>query len=173
MTCTTCICWYLPGLLQEWYKWHRGVSVLCRTVGILYLVLTRTTFELLSGSPLGFLSLHFDYSVVCICMIHCRCSLLNFGCYCNSKCTFDIYATYKLLTWTRAHHMCKKHREHPALESQEPHRTTLHSEEYESEEHKPLLVGCEQHRPLSSRYWDWDLSSMWEHAVSNLVKGFV
>ena len=145
-------------ILQEWYQWHRGLLV--------YFTLFPQG-QLLSYC-LG--SLHFE---VCICMIHCGCSLLNFGCYCNSNCTFDIYATYKLLTWTRAHHMCKKCREHPALESQEPHRTTLHPEEYASEEHKPLLVGCEQHGPLSSKYWDWDLSSMWEHGVSNLVKGFV
>ena len=95
------------------------------------------------------LGLHFDYSVVRICMIHCRCSLLNFGCYCNSNCTFDIYA-YKLLTWTRAHHMCKKCREHPTLESQEPHKTTLCPEEYmkvKNTSHSLLVVNNTDHCP--------------------------
>ena len=50
-----------------------------------------------------------------------------------------VYATYKLLTWTKVLQMCKKHRNHPALESQEPDRL-LHPEEYGSEEHKPLLA---------------------------------
>ena len=53
-----------------------------------------------------------------------------------------IYATYKLLTWTKALQMCKKHRDHPALEWQEPDRL-LHPEEYGNEEHKPLLAGHE------------------------------
>ena len=56
---------------------------------------------------------------------------------------FIVYVTYKLLTWTKALHMCKKHTEYPALQSQEPDRL-LHPEEYGSEEeHKPLLVGGE------------------------------
>ena len=39
--------------------------------------------------------------------------------------------------------MCTKRREHPALQSHEPHRL-LHPEEYGSEEeHKPLLAGRE------------------------------
>ena len=50
-----------------------------------------------------------------------------------------VYATYKLLTWTKALQMCKKHRDHPALEWQEPDRL-LHPEEYGSEEHRPLLA---------------------------------
>ena len=53
-----------------------------------------------------------------------------------------VYATYKLLTWTKALHMCNKRTNHPALEWQEPDRL-LHPEEYGSEEHKPLLVGRE------------------------------
>ena len=57
---------------------------------------------------------------------------------------FIIYVTYKLLTWTKAFCMCKKHTEHPILQSQEPDRL-LHPEEYGSEEeHKPLLVGKER-----------------------------
>ena len=56
---------------------------------------------------------------------------------------FIIYVIYKLLTWTKAHHMCKKCTECPTLQSQEPDRL-LHPEEYGSEEeHKPLLVGGE------------------------------
>ena len=57
---------------------------------------------------------------------------------------FIVYATYKVLTWTKAHHMCKKRTEHLTLESQEPDRL-LHPEVYESEEEcKPLLVGKER-----------------------------
>ena len=56
---------------------------------------------------------------------------------------FIVYVTYKLLTWTKAHHLCKKHPEHPTLEPQEPDRL-LHPEEYGSEEEcNPLIVGCE------------------------------
>ena len=56
---------------------------------------------------------------------------------------FMVYVTYKLLTWTKAHHLCKKHPEHPTLQSQEPDRL-LHPEEYGSEEEcNPLIVGCE------------------------------
>ena len=57
---------------------------------------------------------------------------------------FIIYATYKLLTWTKAHHLCKKGIDHPILEPQEPDRL-LHPEEYGSEEHKPLLAGGKKH----------------------------
>ena len=56
-----------------------------------------------------------------------------------------VYATYKLLTWTKAHHLCKKRTDHPTLETQEPDRL-LHPEEYGSEEeHKPLLAGRKEH----------------------------
>ena len=55
---------------------------------------------------------------------------------------FIVYVNCKLLTWTKAHHMFKKHTERPTLPSQEPDRL-LHPLEYESEEHKPLLVGGE------------------------------
>ena len=55
---------------------------------------------------------------------------------------FIIYATYKLLTWIKAHHLCKKCTDHSTLQSQEPDRL-LRPEEYASEEHKPLLVGDE------------------------------
>ena len=50
-----------------------------------------------------------------------------------------IYATYKLLTWTKALQKCRKRTKDSTLESQEPDRL-LHPEEYESEEHKPLLA---------------------------------
>ena len=51
---------------------------------------------------------------------------------------FIVYLTYKLLTWTRAHHMCKKH---ILLESQEPDRL-LRPEEYgREEESKPFRAG--------------------------------
>ena len=54
---------------------------------------------------------------------------------------FIVYVTYKLLTWTKTFHMCKKRTERPTgLQSQEPDRL-LHPEEYETEEHKPHLVG--------------------------------
>ena len=53
-----------------------------------------------------------------------------------------IYATYKLLTWTKALQMCRKRTKDSTLESQEPDRL-LHPEEYGSEEHKPPLVGRE------------------------------
>ena len=57
---------------------------------------------------------------------------------------FIIYATYKLLTWTKAFRMCKKRTDHPTLESQEPDRL-LHPEVYGSEEEcKPLLAGKER-----------------------------
>ena len=60
---------------------------------------------------------------------------------------FIIYATYKLLTWTKAFRMCKKRTDHPILESQEPDRL-LHPEEYASEEEcKPLLAGKENRCP--------------------------
>ena len=56
-----------------------------------------------------------------------------------------VYATYKLLTWTKPHHLCKKRTDHPILETQEPDRL-LHPEEYGSEEeHKPLLAGRKEH----------------------------
>ena len=57
---------------------------------------------------------------------------------------FIVYVTYKLLTWTKTFHICKKRTECPTgLQSQEPDRL-LHPEEYGSEEeHKPLLVGGE------------------------------
>ena len=57
---------------------------------------------------------------------------------------FIVYVTHKLLTWTKAVRWCKKGTEHPTLEPQEPDRL-LHPEEYENEEHKPLLaVGKER-----------------------------
>ena len=57
---------------------------------------------------------------------------------------FIVYVTYKLLTWTKALHMCKKRIDHPTLEPQEPDRL-LHPEEYGSEEEcKPLLAGKER-----------------------------
>ena len=67
---------------------------------------------------------------------------------------FIIYVTYKLLTWTKTHHKCKKRTERPTLQSQEPD-TLLHPEEYASEEHKPLLVddeGDNSGNCMSSRY---------------------
>ena len=54
-----------------------------------------------------------------------------------------VYVAYKLLTWTKALHRCKKRTDHPTLQSHEPDRL-LHPEDYESEEeHKPLLAGGE------------------------------
>ena len=35
---------------------------------------------------------------------------------------FIVYLTDKLLTWTKALHMCKKRADNPNLDSQEPHR---------------------------------------------------
>ena len=55
---------------------------------------------------------------------------------------FILYVAYKLLIWTKALPVCMKHRDHPTLQSQEPDRL-LHPEEYNSEEHKPLLAGGE------------------------------
>ena len=56
---------------------------------------------------------------------------------------FILYVAHKLLTWTKAHHLCMKRTERPTLQSQEPDRL-LHPEEYASEEeHKPLLAGGE------------------------------
>ena len=48
---------------------------------------------------------------------------------------FIVYVTYKLLTWTKAYHMCKKCTDHPILQSQEPDRL-LHPEEYGSVGHE-------------------------------------
>ena len=56
---------------------------------------------------------------------------------------FIVYVTYKLLTWTKSVRLCKKGTEHPTHESQEPDRL-LHPEEYEGEEHKPLLAVGEE-----------------------------
>ena len=56
---------------------------------------------------------------------------------------FMVYVTYKLLTWIKSFHMCKKRIEGPTLELLDPDRL-LHPEDYGSEEeHKPLLAGRE------------------------------
>ena len=73
-----------------------------------------------------------------------------------------IYATYKLLTWTKALQMCRKRTKDSTLEPQEPDRL-LHPEEYGSEEHKPLLAPCEGDNCGNSQKPNYRTIALWHN----------